>query len=129
MREFQSLIGLGLVLVLTTTASAKGNKNVQHAVRGTVESVSTDSVVLNVRQSKKKGGETSQRTFQLKQDTLFEFVTVKKHAKGEKPETESSPANFSDVKPGATVQIATEAAAATKVSIMQGKTHGKKKAD
>ena len=115
-----------MVLALTATASAKGNKNVQHAVRGTVESVSGESVVVSVRKGKKQGGETSQKTFQLDSNTRFELVKIKKHAKGEKVEPEIQPATQSDLKTGATVQITEGNPAATKVSIMQGGHHGKK---
>ncbi len=129
MRQFQSLLTLALIFLLAVSASAaKGDKNVRHAVRGTVETVSPESVVVKVQQSKKKGGGISQQTFQLSADTQFEFVTVKKHVKGEKRETEIKPASLSDLKAGLAVQIATDAAAATKVSIMQGQHRGKKQA-
>ena len=129
MRRFQSMIGLVLVLVLAASASAaKGNKDVKHAVRGTVETVSPESVVLKVQASKKKGGGISEQTFQLNDTTQFEFVTMKKHAKGEKAEMETKPANLSDLKAGVTVQIASQATKATKVSIIQRKARGKKNA-
>ena len=62
-------------------------------------------MVVKVKQGKKKGSETTEQTFQLGADTKFEFVTVARHAKGEKPEKTIAPAALSDVKPGERVQI------------------------
>ena len=79
---------------------------------------------------KKGGGEATEKTFQLGPDTKFEFVTIKRAAKGEKPEMETKPASLSDIKAGERVQITGGgAAAAEKVSIVQGGRKGKNKAD
>lgn len=129
MGRFRTLVALGLVLALASFSYAgKGNgKRGKHRVRGTVATVSTDSMVVKVQQAKKKGGETTDKTFQLGSDTKFEFVTVAKHVKGQKPETTTSPATLSDLKPGERVQIsAGKGAAVEKVSILKRRKGGKK---
>jgi hypothetical protein len=132
MGRFRTLIALGLVLALSgfSFAAKDGGKSGKHPLRGTVSTVSTDSMVVKVQQGKKKGGETTDQTFQLSADTKFEFVTVAKHAKGEKPEKTIAPAALSDVKPGERVQIAKgQGDAVEKVSILKHARGGKKKSD
>jgi hypothetical protein len=133
MRRIQALVAVGLILVLVGSASAagkgKGKGKGNRPVRGTVESVTPESVVVKVQQGKKGGGEATEKTFQLGPDTKFEFVTIKRAAKGEKPEMETKPASLSDIKAGERVQITGGGTAAEKVSIVQGGRKGKKKAD
>ena len=129
MGRFRTLIAMGLVLALagSSYASKGGGKGGKHAVRGTVSTVSTDSMVVKVKQGKKKGGETTDQTFQLGADTKFEFVTVARHAKGEKPEITTAPAALSDVKPGERVRIsAGDGSAVQTVSILKHARGGKK---
>lgn len=129
MGRFRTLTALGLVLALAGSSyAAKGSgKGGKHAVRGTVSTVSTDSMVVKVKQSKKKGGETTDQTFQLTADTKFEFVTVARHAKGEKSEKTTAPAALSDLKPGERVRIsAGEGDAVQTVSILKHASGGKK---
>jgi hypothetical protein len=132
MARFRTLIALGLVLALANFSyAAKGSgKRGKHPLRGTVATVSTDSMVVKVNQGKKKGGETTDQTFQLGADTKFEFVTIAKHAKGEKPEKTTAPASLSDLKPGERVQVsAGEGATVQKVSILKRAKGGKKASD
>ena len=126
MRRFQAFVTVGLVLVfagsvLVGSASAAGKGKGNRPVRGTVETVTPESMVVKVQQGKKQGGGTSEKTFKLSADTKFEFVTIKgRKAKGEKPEMETKPASQSDLKAGERVQVTAGADAATKVSIVQG---------
>ncbi|HEX4142618.1 MAG TPA: hypothetical protein VHY91_03635 [Pirellulales bacterium] len=131
MARIRLLIALGLVLVLAGSSYAgKGSGKRKHPVRGTVSTVSTDSMVVKVKQGKEKGGETTEETFQLGSDTKFEFLTVARHAKGEKPEITTTPAALSDVKPGERVRIsAGSGTAAETVSIVKHARGGKKSAD
>jgi hypothetical protein len=93
-----------------------------------VATVTPESVVVKVQQGKKNGGEAVEKTFQINADTKFEFVTLTRKAKGEKPEMESKPATAGDLKAGERVQITAGASAAEKVSIIQGGRKGKNKA-
>ena len=124
MGRFRTLIALALVLALVSSSYAgKGNgkgKGGKHGYRGTVEKVETDNVVVKVQKGKKSDGTTYEQTFRLDSDTKYEFVTTKRHAKGEKPEKETSPATLSDLKPGEKVRIAAgEGSAVQKVSIVK----------
>ncbi len=132
MRRPQALVAVGLVLFLVgsslvgnASAAGKGKGKGGHPVRGTVESVSAESVVVKVQAGKKNGGEASSLTFQLNADTTYEFVTIKRQGKGEKPLMETKPASLSDVKTGERVQIVAPGTAAQKVSIVQGGRRGK----
>ena len=132
MGRLRTLVALGLVLATASFSyAAKGNgKRGKRPLRGTVATVSADNVVVKVKQGKKKGGETTEQTFSLASDTKFEFVTVAKHAKGEKPEKTTSPAVLTDVKPGARVQISLgDGTAIQKVSIIKHARRGKKAAE
>ncbi len=128
MRRFQVSVAVGLILVLVGTvltgsasAAAKGKGKGNRPVRGTVETVTPESMVVKVQQGKNKGGGTTEQTFKLSTDTKFEFVTIKgKKAKGEKPEMETKPAELSDLKAGERVQVSVKDAIVEKVSIVQG---------
>jgi hypothetical protein len=123
MRLLQTLLALAVALVFIGDASAaKGNKSKkkQNQVRGVVETVSPESVVVKVRHGRGKGGATTDETFQLGANTQYELVTIKKHAKGEKPEVETKPGTLSDLKPGGIVRLVVNASAAEKVGIVQG---------
>jgi hypothetical protein len=135
MRRIRTLVAVGLILTLVGTVStgsasaAKGKKG-NRPVRGTVASVTPESVVVKVQQGKKNGGEAVEKTFQLNGDTKFEFVTItRKKEKGEKPEMETKPATLSDLKAGERVQITNGASAVEKVSIVQGGRKGKNKTE
>jgi hypothetical protein len=132
MGRFRTLVALGLVSALagSSYASKGGGKGGKHPLRGTVSTVSADSMVVKVKKGKKKDDEATEQTFQLNADTKFEFVTVAKHAKGEKPEKTVTPAALSDVKPGERVQIAAgEGSTVEKVSIVKHARGGKKKSE
>lgn len=121
MRRLETWIAVGLMLLVAGTASAAGKgKGKGHPVRGTVESVTPESVVVKVPPNKKTGGEASNLSFQLNDKTQYEFMTRSRKAKGEKPTVETKPASFTDVKTGEHVMIVAPGTVAEKVSIVQG---------
>jgi hypothetical protein len=130
MRLFNLLIVFALALLLTTDASAaqKGNgKKKSHPVRGVVVAVEKDTITVQVRRGKKKGGGTTHRKFQLNSSTQYESLKVIR-VKGQKPQKEAKAATFTDVQSGQHVLIVPQGEMATKVSILERhKGKGKKK--
>ncbi|HTU26377.1 MAG TPA: hypothetical protein VMF30_13310 [Pirellulales bacterium] len=122
MIRLRTLVAVGMVLMLANDSyAAKGaGKRGKHGVGGTVASVSENSLTLKVRKKKKDESEAVEKTFPLNSETKFEFATIKRHGKGEKPDVETSPATAGDLKTGAVVRLTTgEGAVVTKVSIIK----------
>ncbi len=132
MRLFNLLVVLAVALVFASAASAgqKGQKKAKkkmHPVHGVVTAVDKDSVTVQVKQGKKKGGGTTERKFQLNDATRYETVKVTK-VKGQKPQKEASAASFGSLKKGDRVQVTPQGEVATKVSIVERTKKNKKKA-
>jgi hypothetical protein len=123
MRTVHVLLVLALALVVAGGASAgqqdaeKGKKGM-HPVHGVVTAVAKDSITLKVKQGKKKGGGTTEKTFKLSADTKYETVKVTK-VKGQKPQKETAAAAFGDLQTGKRVLIVPQGEAAAKVSIVE----------
>jgi hypothetical protein len=121
MRLFKVLTVIALAFLLATNASAaqKGTgKKRAHPVRGVVVAVEKDTITLQVKHGKKKGGATTERKFQLTSSTQYEALKVTK-VKAAKPQKESKGATFADVKAGQHVLIVPQGEVATKVSIIE----------
>jgi sRNA-binding protein len=122
MGRFRTLLALALVLALVSSSYAAKGKGKKHSrpVRGTISKVSTDSLVVKVPEGEKKDHKTTDQTFTLGTDTKYEFMTVTRQAKGEKPKIETKTAALSDLKTGDRVRVSKgEGTAAQKVSIIQ----------
>jgi hypothetical protein len=125
MRIVKGLMVLGLVLAFASGASAgqkaaKKAKNGAKAVHGVVTAVGKDSVTVKVKQGKKQGGGTTEKTFKLGSATKYETVKVTK-VKGQKPQKETADASLSTLATGNHVQIVADGETASKVSIVEGK--------
>jgi hypothetical protein len=131
MRLVKVVVVLAVALVFASAASAgqkgqKKGKKGMHPVRGVVAAVDKDSVTVKIKQGKKKGGGTTEQKFQLNDATKYETVKVTR-VKGQKPQKETSAANFGSLKTGDHVLVAPRGEVATKVSIVE-RNKGKKKA-
>jgi methyl coenzyme M reductase subunit C len=129
MGRLRTLVALALVLAMfdCTFAAKGGGRRHAHAQRGTVATVSADSMVVKVRQGKDKNAAPVEKTFQLSGDTQVEFMSMSRKGKGEKPDIKTTPATLSDLKPGEVVRVATgDGSTVKKVSIIQRGKRGKK---
>jgi hypothetical protein len=125
MRIVKGLMVLGLVLAFAGGASAgeKGAKKAKKGakgVHGVVTAVGKDSVTVKVKQGKKAGGGTAEKTFKLNNATKYESVKVTK-VKGQKPQKETADAAIGNLATGKHVQIVADGETAAKVSIVEGK--------
>jgi hypothetical protein len=132
MRLFNVVVVLAVALVFASAASAgqKGQKKAKkkmHAVHGVVTAVDKDSVTVQVKQGKKKGGGTTEKKFQLNDATKYETMKVTK-VKGQKAQKEAGEASFGSLKKGAHVLLSPKGEAAAKVSIVERTKKNKKKA-